>query len=621
MIICKAIIPIVYSLFIGGAYAVAAKRRFGHSLMPAYCVQMILLLLSGMIFKNLIYGIIGGVFFSIIGYVCGIWRERSKSLVVEMREFILDRSVIAFILLALVVFVMNYGKHFFKWDEFSHWGRFLKECYRSNQLYVMSPASMAHKDYVPCITLFEYLWCKLSLAYSEANAYRGIQMLLVAVAIGVAEEIKTKGKRLYQNLIYALSIVVLMGLPLLFSTFIFYHSIYQDAMFGMLIFYSLWVALHDGESVQYRSLSLTLAMVILIMCKMTAVPFCFLIWCFYLWNEQSVGRSFREKYLWQLLPVVAPLGVWISYNWFVSLYINTSGTQSYSGFSLLGILKVILHDGSVTYQSDVELSFWKAVLTKSIVGGASFAFVAVAILVMCMIVRKLDYDGKVPYQSRETGKQLFTWSIGATVAYVSMMCFLYDTAFSEYEARKLASFDRYMCSWLIAILYLAVSVMLVRYAYASKIQQSALVIALSFIAVSDNRELLLSGFSGTDQEDKQCFGRSEFINSVVNENESILILDRGSDGNSSTKVGYYCLPRVIDFISPGPAAYDGDIWSTEMTSDGLLDLIAAHDYVYVFHVDEAFVTQYGSVVPEIVEDMENVLFKVNQDGSISLVNE
>ena len=98
-------------------------------------------------------------------------------------------------------------------------------------------------------------------------------------------------------------------------------------------------------------------------------------------------------------------------------------------------------------------------------------------------------------------------------------------------------------------------------------------------------------------------------------------MDRGSDGNSSTKVGYYCLPRVIDFISPGSAAYDGDIWSTEMTSDGLLDLIAAHDYVYVFHVDEAFVTQYGSVVPEIVEDMENVLFKVNQDGSISLVNE
>lgn len=107
----------------------------------------------------------------------------------------------------------------------------------------------------------------------------------------------------------------------------------------------------------------------------------------------------------------------------MSLYINTSGTQSYSGFSLLGILKVILHDGSVTYQSDVELSFWKAVLTKSIVGGASFAFVAVAILVMCMIVRKLDYDAEVPYQSRETGKQLFTWSIGATVAYVLMMCF------------------------------------------------------------------------------------------------------------------------------------------------------------------------------------------------------
>lgn len=620
MSIWKIIVPIIYSLFIGGAYGSVTKRRFGHSLMLTYCIQVILLLVSGMVFKNLIVGIIGGVFFSILGYVYGIWRDRS-GFGLKLRELVWDRSVVVFVMLALIVFVMNYGKHYFKWDEFSHWGRFLKECYRTNQLYVMSPASMAHKDYVPAVTLFEYLWCKLSFAYSEANGYRGIQMLLVAIAIGVADEIKTEGKRAYQNLIYVVSVVVLMGLPLLFSTFIFYHSIYQDAIFGILIFYSVWIALHDGESVQYRSLSLMLSLFILIMCKMTAVPFVFLIWCFYLWNEQKIGRYFRKYYVWQLLPAVIPFGMWMIYNWFVSLYMSTEGTQSYSGFTLLGALKVLLHDGSVPYQSDVELSFWKAVFTKSVLGGASYAFVVGVLLLLCIVSRQFSYDGDAPYLNHVTGKELFVWSIGATAAYTLMMCFLYDTAFSEYEARGLASFDRYMCTWLIALVYLAVSLMLVRYAGVSIIQQSALLITLSVVVISDNRELMISGFSGTDQEDKQCFGRSEFINSVVDEDKSILILDRGSDGNSATKVGYYCLPRKIDFSSPGPAAYDGDEWSTHMTSDELLEFVDAYDYVYVFHVDDDFVSLYGNVLPEIDEKTENVLFKVNQDGSLLRVDE
>lgn len=98
---------------------------------------------------------------------------------------------------------------------------------------------MAHKDYVPAVTLFEYLWCRLSLAYSEANAYRGIQMLLVAVVLSVAEKIRTCGKAIAGTLQYAFSVLVLMGIPLLFPAFRFYHTIYEDAIFGILIFYAL----------------------------------------------------------------------------------------------------------------------------------------------------------------------------------------------------------------------------------------------------------------------------------------------------------------------------------------------------------------------------------------------
>lgn len=83
-----------------------------------------------------------------------------------------------FILLYIFCFITNQDKEFVSWDEFSHWGMFLKESLRLDSFYCNSPIYFAHKDYVPAITLFETLWCKLSLRYSEADAYRAIQIFM-----------------------------------------------------------------------------------------------------------------------------------------------------------------------------------------------------------------------------------------------------------------------------------------------------------------------------------------------------------------------------------------------------------------------------------------------------------
>ena len=611
--VCKILLPIAYSLFIGGAYGVVCNKKFGHALMMSYCVQIFLLLLCGMAFKNLVPGIYLGIVLSLLGFGYGIYRDRRKFLS-TLQKVLIERSTAAFVVLAIVIFVINYGKHYVEWDEFSHWGRFLNESCRLNQLYVMSPAQMAHKDYVPAVTLFEYLWCKLSFAYSEANGYRGIQMLLAAVALAVASEIGIKGRKLYRTVVYAISVAVLMGIPLLFWVFNFYHSLYEDAIFGILIFYGFWTAIHDDESMEYRSISLTLALTILIMCKMTAAPFVFLIWLFYLRNEIKIGRLFRKNWGWQIIVLLIPFGIWGIFNCFVSQYMSAGGTQSYSGYTLTGIMKVLLHDGSVSWQTDVECKFWKAVFTEGLLGGASYAFVALALLAGTLILPKISIECGKPYKNKVTGKQILAWSIVSTVLYAVMMCFLYDIAFSEYEARKLASYSRYMSSWLIAIIYLFVSILLVRYAGEKAIQQNALLVVMSFVVVIDNREQLVSGLQG--EESYLYEGESNLINSTLEEDESVLILERGSNSWGSTVIGYYCMPRAVGFISPGPPVYDGDVWSSDMTQEELSETIQLYDYIYVIHVDEAFVVEYKNVVPEIAQDTENVLYRVNADGSL-----
>ena len=65
MMFLKIALPVGYSLFIGGAYGAAFRRKFGHSLMLAYCMQILLLLVSGMVFHNLLLGI--GLGFALAG--------------------------------------------------------------------------------------------------------------------------------------------------------------------------------------------------------------------------------------------------------------------------------------------------------------------------------------------------------------------------------------------------------------------------------------------------------------------------------------------------------------------------------------------------------------------------
>lgn len=647
MILLKIALPAIYSLFIGGAYGAVFRKRFGHSLMQAYCLQILLLLISGMLFRNLLIGVALGCLLAAAGWAYGFYRDKKKALDV-LRPSMENLAVPAFLILVLVIFVMNYGKQYIEGDEFSHWGRFLKESCRINQLYVMSPAQMAHKDYVPAVTLFEYLWCKLSLAYSEANAYRGIQMLLAAVVLAVAEKVQTVGKNTQRLVQYGGAVLTLMGIPLLFSAFRFYHSIYEDAIFGILIFYSVWIVLQDQESVRYRSFSLSLALTVLMMCKMTAVPFAVLIWIFYIWNERRRNRWFSANWKWQLLPFVVSGGLWGIYNWFVKLYVEVGGMQSYGGLTAKLLIGVILHNGTVTWQNDVETSYWKAIVSQGLVGGAPFAFVAAMTIAVLILVyrrtvffadecRTCNEKGRLNNKGvrsinadtgaecaflmgRETYRQMLIWLVLSTAAYVLMMCILYDTSFTEYEARQLASYDRYMSSWLIMMVYLTAAILLTVWQRRQNSALSLSIIALlSFVVVSDNRWQLLSGIQHTELDIARYEGECNLINSAVAEDESVLIIERGSNGLMTTKVGYYCLPRVISFLSPGPAVYDGDIWSTDMTPDELKEQMVSYDYVYFIYVDSAFADKYHEILPEIDTGTEGILYRVyDQAGNLEL---
>ena len=170
------ICPFLYSLLMGITWSAVFKKKFADSLAPAFMLHIIVILVSGLVFNNLSLGIYGGIIISFAIFCMFIIKNVKKWEVIKEYCIQYWSSGLFFLtVFYLFCFLGNTGKRFTEYDEFSHWGVFLKECLRLNRLFCTSSLPFNHKDYVPAITLFETIWCRLSGRFREADAYRAIQ--------------------------------------------------------------------------------------------------------------------------------------------------------------------------------------------------------------------------------------------------------------------------------------------------------------------------------------------------------------------------------------------------------------------------------------------------------------
>ena len=117
----------------------------------------VLSIISGLIFQKLSIGLYFGIIVTFSACIICLHRRKqkfTKALVVESTDIFLKTGALVFIFAYLVLFYLNSGKWFTSWDEYSHWGAFLKESLRLDNFYCVSELNFAHKDYVPAFTMF-----------------------------------------------------------------------------------------------------------------------------------------------------------------------------------------------------------------------------------------------------------------------------------------------------------------------------------------------------------------------------------------------------------------------------------------------------------------------------------
>ncbi|SDA69884.1 hypothetical protein SAMN02910275_02236 [Butyrivibrio sp. INlla18] len=616
MILISALVPLLYVCFINGAYAIFFRKRYAESLAPAFFVSIILMLFSGMLLGSITLGILISVVLAIVVYVTEIINAKAIGPLFEKAKSFFSEGLLV-IAVYLLVNVINYGKHYHSPDEFTHWGVFLRETFRLDALYVTSPIGIVHKDYVPAITLFEALWCKLSFRLTEANAYRGIQMLQVSMLLPLISNRCSKDDS-NKKLIVCIKAFVTFSIPLFVTGLMFYHTIYQDYIYGVLVFFCMWIIV-TGDNSRYELFELTLAITILLMAKMTALAFLPMIVIFYVvyslfYMDKVAGRNnVLQTLLRSVIVTAIPLIVWKIYNVFSSKYIggntaNGSGGQSYGGHNLGTLIKVFSHNGSIAYQNDVEKSYLEAIISRGLVGNVPYVQIVVIIVALLLAFSFWGVEKCYARKVRITS----LWILLAGLSYGLLMYYLYMTGFSEFEARQLASYDRYMGTFVVTAIFLALGVVFYFTKTNSLVIKMLGVVLLSNIIFFGNCEQILPG-NLTDSE-VLYNQEAEHLKNSVPENAKVAVIIKNEMAIAEDALTFYSFPITIGVAYPNDVKDDLNRFSYDYSDEELAEFISEYDYVYFMNIDEKFIDRYSDIFEKPEDVKRGEIYQVTNEG-------
>ena len=632
MLLCF-LLPFLYSLLLGCAWSAVFHKKFSSSLAPAFLTHILIVFLSGLIFGRLLIGIYGGIALAVIGILWAAYQNRGACSPTDSFRKLWDNGLFLFTLFYVFCFVTNCYKRFLWWDEYMHWGMFLKESLHLDTFYCASPLQFAHKDYVPALTLFETIWCRLCGGFSEPDAYRSMQIFMFSLLMPMFERFsrtqeidrRAAGNSMIKNRLAEMSAAAFVLLiPLVFQTangFMFYHSIYCDIPVGVVFFYSVFEAYRNHESMWYQSLLLTLSLSVMVLTKMTSMALMPLVLGFFAFklliaSDRPVRRETFTCFIPQLL---IPVSLWYAFNRYVDRFVDSTGDiQSYDGMKLSSVAEVFSDPAksSIPYLGQVRELYIDRLLSEDVLLRGSYIVVLTVVVLAFVLLALLTGPGTQRRRLMWTG----IWTLGSGILYAVLMYFLYATAFSEREALMLASFDRYMNSFLISVILLLTAAFYESELWKKHKRTFFVILLIFFLDLSllhrNAFEQMLPGNLSHDEEKIAFYTEAaSIINDTTPENARIYLLRRADNGSVMWRLRYLCSPRTIDWDSVGPPVTDFDVWSTDLSAGEFAERLKDYDYIFFFGVDDMFMEKYAGVFDNLPPEPDEKIFKLSSTES------
>ena len=551
----------------------------------------------------------------------------------ENIKIVLKPSMIIWFVGIFLLYFYYRGRLLISWDEFSHWGDVVKMMYYNN-IYNTNPASLsAARGYPPIMSIFQYFVENLSInGFKEHYLFLAYHVFIISLIISFLKKLKWKD---IIKIILILLIIVIAPTVFFSSPYYYYNIIYIDPFLGILFGYLMANIYLLKKYGKFEIVNISLALFALTLTKDIAPVFSFITLIYIFFDIVIVQKKYKlisekskknlKKFFGELKPVlIFFMVIIISYlSWKLNVILNTKDIVSDNSSSIIDMIKQLFKI-SGTYKADVVSNYINALSNYKLTSmGNIYIFSSIMILFSILL-----YNNE---KDSDKDKSLFGFIniyLGE-ILYVVLMLILYIIIFTEYEALRLASFDRYMGIYLIAILYFIIFITIYRGIETKKYQN--LLIVLLIIVLNTNMSTVLintlnykNNKNYIQEKRKPYIEAASSIHNKINTNKKykFYIIVQNSEGYEKWVLRYEIrdiLKKINEGFnwSLGEKYGDNDIWTLDISKDEFINILIDenYDYLFLYRIDEKFIDRYENLF-----DSENIesgqLYKVNKEKRV-----
>lgn len=507
-----------------------------------------------------------------------------------------------FLLLAATLLVLNLGREFVNWDDFSHWGDVVKLMVTQGVFNTDPQAGSMYPEYPPGVALFQYFLQRLLLLaggrFNEGLVYFCHQFLLYLLPFPFLKQLNFRKPESY----ILLALLFLCPLPFFPELF---PQLKVDAILGALfaciLAWSFTGGLKTPAGMAYALLSTALLPLV----KTSGILLALLAAAgIFLAEDKPGGWAGLVRRLSGLAAALLPWLLWEGNVWLSQARrAFTINLNSASG----GFL------GPDAYRLESFKQFVEAFLSRNVTAEETVAGGLPPVFLLVLGVSLLYFLlslGRRKDRERAAGYARLFWLtlVSAALFYIGL-CGAYLFSFSQEEAISLAAFERYT-----GTIHLSV-------------YQLLLLLTLRFIAQGflDGRKTAVLFFCGWTAVTPwlslmRYAGRSNVVFSQEYRRESDGLVERLTAAAGTGEYRVYVLSsEPSDYLTmhyqlrPGTVNGSDSWWNTPIVQPQAgetlaeawrRELLEGYDYVLIFDLAENMKDEFGSVFadPDSLQD-------------------
>lgn len=572
-----------------------------------------------------LFGLIGrlsiGVFVlniltGVVFVTCGYLIYKKGELRADLIELAKNYGVV--LIFVLVVSYLNVGMQPHWTDDFSHWADVVKAMFYIDDLATNPDSQSLFRDYPPGMALIQFLFIE------EKSLFRGINyfpewrlfaayhIVILSLVFPILED-----KRF--NRVEGISVVFLV----VEACCCFFSGIFEclliDPAVAAVAAYVLSLILFSKDKDVVYDISVILGCVFLVLLKDVGMLFACVNGFLYFVDAMKREMKLLNR-IYYLMPMLVSFIIKLS--WKYELKRNRVSAHFQAKINLREYLEMLFKKNGTDYKQDVVNSSIEAFYEKRF--HMSFLNLSYFDILLCLTLVAFVFLIIKKIGNKETSilkpiVLIATASI-VTILYSVFIGAMYAYRFTEYEAKILSSYDRYM-----SICFLALSIIVILtvcYSLRSNKRRTVLIIlfSVSVLLLTDN-PAIMDYVSRNNIKDGVEF--KERYNSILQEidtycdqDDVLCILSRGDRGLDKLVMKYYCRPIKVDSslgYSLGGPSFEEDIWYTEITPVDFMNTLIKNGVTYVAIVDagDDFADNYGELFEDINAIEDDSLFVVD----------